>query len=361
MEKALIALGGVRGDPKRLKEYRMPEPILIWGAGAIGATVGAALKRAGRNVTFVDVVAEHVAAIRDPARGLRITGPVDPMTIVAPAFTPAELSGRWRRIYLAVKAHHTEEAVRMLAPHLAEDGHVVSLQNGLCESIIAGVVGAERTVGAFINFGADWIGPGEVHYGNRAAFVVGELDGRTTPRLDEILAEVKLFEPDAIQTDDIGSYLWGKLAYGSLLFAQGVGELGIADCLERPELLPLWRGLASEVLAVARAEGVAARGFNGFDPAAFQPDSPDEAARRSVAAMVAFNRPNAKTHSGIWRDLAVRKRRTEVDAQLAPIVALGAGHGIACPKLAALVATIHDIEDGKRAMSDANLDELVRI
>ncbi|CAM5761572.1 ketopantoate reductase family protein [Bosea minatitlanensis] len=338
----------------------MSEPILIWGAGAIGATFGAALKRAGRDVTFVDLVEDHVAAIRDPARGLRITGPVDPMTVVAPAFIPAGLSGRWRRIYLAVKAHHTEEAARALAPHLADDGHVVSLQNGLCESLIAGVVGAERTVGAFINFGADWIGPGEVHYGNRAAFVVGEVDGRITPRLEEILAEAKLFEPDAILTEDIGSYLWGKLAYGSLLFAQGVGELGIADCLARPELLPLWRGLATEVLAVAKAEGVTARGFNGFDPAAFQADSTEEAARRSVAAMVAFNRPNAKTHSGIWRDLAIRKRRTEVDAQLAPIVALGAKHGIACPKLTALVETIHAIEDGKRPMSDANLDEMVR-
>ncbi|WP_204327610.1 hypothetical protein, partial [Stenotrophomonas maltophilia] len=75
-----------------------------------------------------------------------------------------------------------------------------------------------------------------------------------------LLEEVRLFEPDAIQSDDVGSYLWGKLAYGSLLFAQGIGQLGIADCLGRPELLPLWRGLATEVLRVARAEGVTPRG-----------------------------------------------------------------------------------------------------
>lgn len=336
------------------------EPILIWGAGAIGGTVGATLKRAGSDVTFVDIVADHVAAIRDPARGLAITGPVDPMTVTAPAFTPAELTGTWKRIVLAVKAHHTAEATRALLPHLAPDGYVLSLQNGLCEPIIAGIVGAERTVGAFINFGADWIGPGEIHYGNRAAFVIGELDGKVTPRLEALLAEVRLFEPDAIITDDVGSYLWGKLAYGSLLFAQGVGQLGIADCLARPELLPLWRGLATEVLSVARAEGVTPRGFNGFDPAAFQPASSEAAAAASVAAMVAFNRPNAKTHSGIWRDLAVRRRRTEVDVQLAPVVALGLRHGIACPKLAALVAMIHEIEDGKRAMTDDNLNELVR-
>ena len=51
--------------------------------------------------------------------------------------------------------------------------------------------------------------------------------------------------------------------------------------------------------------------------------------------MVAHNRRSAKTHSGIWRDLAIRKRKTEVDAQLGPVVEIGARHGIATPITAA--------------------------
>jgi 2-dehydropantoate 2-reductase len=336
------------------------EPILIWGAGAIGGTVGATLKRAGQDVTFVDIVHDHVAVIRDPARGLKITGPVDPMVVTAPAFTPDKLKGTWKRIFLAVKAHHTDAAARALLPHLAEDGYVVSLQNGLCEDIIADVVGKQRTMGAFINFGADWIGPGEIMYGNRAAVVVGEIDGRITPRLKELHALMQIFEPDAILTEDIWSYLWGKLGYAALLFAQGICELGIADTLARPELLPLWRDLAGEVMDVARAEGVRPRGFNGFDPDAFGRAAVEEKAVSSVAAMVAFNRPNAKTHSGIWRDLAVRKRRTEVDMQLVPIVAVGRSRGITCAKLAGLIAMIHEVEGGKRGLSDRNLEELLQ-
>ena len=38
-------------------------PILIWGAGAIGGTIGAYLIRAGVPVRFVDVDADHVAAL----------------------------------------------------------------------------------------------------------------------------------------------------------------------------------------------------------------------------------------------------------------------------------------------------------
>ena len=338
----------------------MDRDILVWGAGAIGGTVGAYLKRSGRDVTFVDIDAPHVAAIRDPARGLVITGPIDTFRVVAPSAMPAEVEGRWKRIFLAVKAHHTREACQALAPHLAPDGYVLSLQNGLCERIIAGVVGPERCVGAFVNFGADWLGPGEIIYANRGAVVLGEIDGKMTERLAKLHEEMRLFEQDAITTERIWSYLWGKLGYGSLLFAQAVGQLGIAVCLARPDLLPLWRRLAGEAVAVALAEGVEPLGFNGYDPNAFRPGASEEAARASVAAMVAFNRPNAKTHSGVWRDLAIRKRRTEVDVQIAPIAEIGATHAIACPAVKALVAMIHEIEDGKRPLSDDNLLELAR-
>ena len=334
--------------------------ILIWGAGAIGGTVGAFLVRAGYNVTFVDIVSDHVAAIRDPQRGLRITGPIDSFTVTAPAITPDQVQGTWQRVFLAVKSQDTAAASRALKPFLADDGYVLSLQNGLCESFIAAEVGPERTVGAFVNFGADWIEPGEILFGNRAAVVVGELDGRITPRLQTLHDDLRHFEPDAIVTDDIASYLWGKLGYGSLLIAQAVGQLGIADCLAREELLPLWRNIAGEVMTVAAAEQVTPQGFNGFSPEAFTAGASEADARASVAAMVAFNRPNAKTHSGIWRDLAIRKRRTEVDMMLGAVVAAGARHDIACPKLAGLIAMIHEIEDGKRPMTDDNLLELMR-
>ena len=337
----------------------MPSRILVWGAGAIGGTVGAYLARAGHDITFVDVVAEHVHAIRRD--GLRITGPIETFTAHASgAFEPDELTGLWSHVYLAVKSQHTMDAVRALRAHLAPDGYVLSLQNGLCELQIAEVVGRARTMGAFVNFGADWIGPGEIMYGNRGAVVLGELDGARTGRLADLHRVIQAFEPDAIITDQIFSYLWGKLAYGSLLFAQALGQASIADCLARPELLPLWRKLGSQAVAVALAERVEPLGFNGFDPEAFRPNATEHAARRTIDDMVAFNRPNAKTHSGVWRDLAVRKRRTEVDFMILPIVQIGERHGTPCPTLRRLVEMIHEVEDGTRLLANSNLTELMR-
>ncbi|MCV4784814.1 ketopantoate reductase family protein, partial [Escherichia coli] len=85
-----------------------------------------------------------------------------------------------------VKAHHTKEAVAQLERHLGAHGFVVSAQNGLNELEIAEAVGRERTVGCFVNFGADYLRPGLVHYGGRGAVVVGELDGEITPRLEAL-------------------------------------------------------------------------------------------------------------------------------------------------------------------------------
>ena len=334
-----------------------PQRILIWGAGAIGGTAGAYLKRAGHDISFVDVVPEHVQAIR--TTGLVITGPVDQFTVVAPAFLPDEVAGTWDMIFLAVKAQHTEAATRALMPHLSQDGFVLSLQNGLCETIIERIVGRDRVVGAFINYSTDWIAPGEVMFGSRGAVVLGELHGRITPRLVALHALLSEFEPGAITTDNIWGYLWGKLGYGAMLFAQALGAKGIADCLARPEMMPVWRAIGREVNEVTLAEGVTPMGFNGYDPNAFMPNAPRELAERAVAELVVFNRPSAKTHSGIWRDLFVRHRRTEVDVQIKPIADIGAKHGIATPTITKLVALIHEIEDGKRVMSDDNLLELI--
>jgi 2-dehydropantoate 2-reductase len=74
--------------------------------------------------------------------------------------------------------------------------------------------------------------------------------------------------------------------------------------------------------------------------------------------MARFNQGSAKTHSGIWRDLAVRKRKTEVDPQLGPIVTLGAEVGVPTPLTARLIELIHDIEDGRRPQSHTTLDAL---
>ena len=330
--------------------------IAVWGAGAIGGTVGAYLARAGHDILFVDQDAGHVAALN--AHGLHIEGPIEDFTVPARAALPGDVAGQFDRILLCVKAHHTEAAARALAPHLAAEGYVVSLQNGLNELVIADIVGRERTVGAFVNFGADYMSPGVVNFSGRGAVVLGELDGATTPRLTALHKLMQVFEPNAIITDNIMGYLWGKLGYGAILFATALTNASICEALAAPDAQPLLATIAGEAVAVADALHITPLGFNGYDPAAFRVGGAGQAA--SFDAMVVHNAKSAKTHSGIWRDLAIRRRTTEADAQLGPIVTFGAQHGVKTPGVAGLIAMVHEIEAGTRKLDWTNLAELSR-
>ena len=337
---------------------RLPagQRILIWGAGTIGGVAGAYLHRAGYDVTLVDSNVAHVAAICDG--GLALEGPVDTFTARVAVLLPHEVTAEWPCVLLAVKAQHTDTACAMLAPHLRADGCVVSLQNGLCVERVSAALGPGRTLAAFVNYAGDWLSPGRLRFGARGAVMVGELDGADTPRLRALVRALRDFEPRTEATSRINAYLWGKLCFTVLLVAQALGQAAIVDCLARPGLLPLWRCLTGEVVAVANAHGVEPLGFDGVDPAAFASAASIDAARRSIRDIVEYNRGGAKTHSGYWRDLAIHKRKTEAPAQLQPVIDIGRRHGIDCVALRALLVRVREVEDGARVQSDALLAEL---
>ncbi len=335
------------------------DQVLIWGAGAIGGTVACYLGRAGVDIRAVDINGDHVQAVRE--RGLAIVGPIDTFKQPFNISTPGDLVGVWKTIFLCTKALHTETAARQLLPHLAADGVVVSLQNGFNELMIAQIVGRERTMGAFINFGADVLEPGVVHFGGRGAVVVGELDGSQTERLGRVHRTLLHFEPGAMTTDNIWGYLWGKMGYGALLFASALTPSSIVDVLDSRDVRPVLTALAREVMLVAAAEGVMPMSFNGYDPAAFGANGTAAVIDASFDAMVAFNRRSAKTHTGVWRDIAIHHRKTECEAQFAPVVNLARRHDIAVPYVEGLIALMQEVESGACPQALDNLHRLAKI
>ena len=328
----------------------MTESILGWGGGAIGGTIAAYWARAGIDVLLVDIESDHVTTCR--RRGLEISGPVDEFVVRIPAVRPDEVLGRFSRVLLAVKAQHTRAAIEMIRPHLTADGFVVSAQNGLNELTISEVVGKGATIGALVNFGADWHGPGQGLFGNRGAVVVGEIDGTVGGRTEEMHQRLQVFEPEAVLTDNIWGYLWGKLAYGAMLFATAINNDSMADNFANPSRSELWVAIGREVMGLATKRGIQPVGFNGFNPMAYLPGASDLEAQASIEEMAEFNRGSAKTHSGIWRDLAVRKRKTEVTEQLGVLVKLANEVEYDVPLITTIIDLIHDIEDGVRDMSD---------
>ena len=306
--------------------------LTIIGAGAIGGTIGAHLIRAGHDVLLCDADPEHVAAIN--SAGLTIEGPVESFTVPATAVTPDCLPGGLDRVAIAVKSHHTREAAKLLRGRLGPDGYVVSFQNGLNADAIAAQAGRDRVLASFVNIPADVIAPGRIMQGHVGMVRIGEPYAQViTPRVAELAQAV----PYAVATGNIMGFLWAKQAYGAMLFAGAVSPLPIADTFEDPRWRPLMTAVAREVLsqATARPEPI-----DGFDPGDLE---------GSFASLVAFNRGSAKSHSGIYRDLVVRKRKTEVDGQLA---------GLRGPLTGYIAELVRAIESGQRRCEVANLELL---
>jgi 2-dehydropantoate 2-reductase len=305
---------------------------VVLGCGAIGGTVAAGLVRDGHDVLVCDADPAVVAAISE--RGLTIEGPVENFTVQVPAVLPADLPERLDGpVLVAVKSQHTGAAAAVLAGRVRGDGFVVSLQNGLNAEQLAEAVGPSRVVEAFVNFGADVTAPGVVLRGSRETFMIGEIGGTVSERVRALAADIA----DAEVTEHIMGYLWGKEAYGAMLAAIAVSDLSIADGLEDPAYAPLLVAVAREVLDQAP---VTPMPFDGFDP---------DDLEGSLAPLVAFNRRSAKTHSGIYRDLMVRRRPTEVPAHLG---------GLEGPMLRRVVELITEIEQGRRTCERRGLDLL---
>ncbi len=305
---------------------------IVLGCGAIGGTVAAGLVRDGHDVLVCDSDPAVVAAVS--SAGLRIEGPVEQFTARPKAVLPADLPGQIDGpVLVAVKAHHTQAAAAELAGRLSGDGFAVSLQNGLTAQVLAAALGPERVVEAVVNFGADVLEPGVILRGNRGTFLLGELDGTVSARVSALAADIA----DASATTSVLGYTWGKEAYGATLFATAVSDLPIYAVFDDPAFRPLLLAIAAEVLAQAPVRPLP---LDGFDPGDLD---------GSLARLADFNRTSAKTHSGVYRDLAIRHRPTEVRAILGPL------DGFLVARIRELIEAI---ERGERTCCRENLELL---
>lgn len=333
-----------------------PQPV-IYGAGAIGGLIGAYTQRAGNDVLLVDKAADHVASMN--RHGLHVFGNHGDFTVPVTAATPDALPDDLDIVLLAVKGQDTDAALDVIAPKLAPTGSIVSLQNGLNESVIARRIGPDRVIGAFVNFPADYKGPGQILEGAGGNVYLGELDGRSSERLQRIAALVSPAKPVVI-TDNILGYLWAKQAYASLAFATALVDAPIGDVLDSERNKRVCIALSREAIAVGTALGHRLETFSDFDPSLYDPQNRDELQRTfdSLQDYGDRTRGSAKNHTGIWHDLVVRRRKTEVEPILGEMVRQGQSLGVDVRLNETLVRMIHEIEDGRRQMGWHNFDDL---
>lgn len=325
----------------------------VVGGGAIGGTLAAHLALAGCPVQIVDTDTAHVAAIRQ--HGLRIDSPGETLETHIPAFIPDDAPDELGAVLLAVKSQATAAAMRWIAPRLRADGYVASMQNGLNEANIAKHVGRDRTLIAFVDLFADLVEPGVVKDGGIGTIAVGEFAGGTSSRVRE-LADALSHWGKPIVSDNVSGFLWSKLAFGAMLTASSFIDKDMSTVISENRT-PMLK-LAREVFAISDALGLQLESFD-----AFAPDDYRESARASTVdgafdSLCEWLAGQTKTRSGIWRDINVRRRPTEVPAHYEPVLHIAEAHRVAVPRLQTMVEVIRELERQEAVMGDHLLERI---
>jgi len=322
----------------------------VVGAGGIGCAIGARLAQ-HHPLIFVDSWHENVDAMR--RSGLTVDYPdgqvhVEPirawhLTEMGQINDPPEV------VLLAVKSYQTAEIVTSLLPYLTETSPVVSLQNCINEDTIASIVGPNRTIGAMVRFDGALKGPGHGSATRKERrLVIGQLDGRITPRLQEIGAVLSQSVPTDL-SDNIWRELWSKLVRNTEVNAVAViGGLGMGQIVTDPTARRLAIALGMETVKVALRLGIELdpTELDGPVSAYLQPlGSPEVNGLEEHFRKMFEAYPQVK--ASMLQDVE-KGRPTEIDFMNGHVVKKGAELGIPTPLNAEMVRLVKEVEAGKR-------------
>ena len=301
--------------------------IYMIGAGAMGGVYGGLLQRAGYDAVLIDPRADQIEAIR--TSGLVIEGVRGRHVVQLPAHTRPDGLPPGELAILFTDANSTSEGARAAARLLRPEGCALTLQNGIgnVESMVA-ELGKERVIaGVSMNSAAN-PAPGRVAYTNSGMTSLGELDGRTTPRVQQVAAMLNKAEiPTEIVADPM-SWIWSKFVHNCCVNAlAAVTGLRSGEIYRTPEVSALQDRVIDEVLAVVERKGIK---LQDADP------------RKKIKehCRVRYNKPSMMQH-------IEHGRRTEIDALNGALVREAKALGIPTPYNEAIVAIVKGLEKSR--------------
>jgi len=314
--------------------------ICIFGAGAIGGYLAAALHEAGAEVSLV-ARGPHLEAIRAEGLGLEKDGTTTRYHLLA-SDRPADL-GPQDYVVLAIKAHTIAMIIDDLMPLLGPDTAVVPAVNGLpwwyfhkartgtvldekpLQSVDPGgrvwaEIGPERAIGCVVYPACEIAAPGLVRHLDGDRFTLGEPSMEQSERvktLSSLMIAGGLKAPQKPRIrDEIWVKLWGNCSFNPVSALTGATLDAIGS---DPESRALVHAIMTEVKTVGEAVGV-------------RFSVPIEK-RIDGAAAIIGHKPSTRQDIEAGRPL-------EIDPLVTAVLELAAGLGIETPTLAHVSALL---------------------
>jgi 2-dehydropantoate 2-reductase len=303
--------------------------IAVIGAGGVGGAFGAALAKAGGDVTFVARGA-HLAAMR--SEGLRIEGDRG-TTVISPCQATDDPSsiGPVDIVLFCVKLWDVERAGEAIRPLIGPETAVIPVQNGVdAPERLAGVIGTDAVMGGTVGISATIASPGVIRQTGTFMFMTfGELDGHTSPRSERFLALCQKAGFQATLTDSIETAIWMKfILLTAMSGGTAITRLPIGKLRDDPEIFSMFEGIMRETDAVGRAKGV---------------KLPDGAVDKLLAGM----RGNPPTMMASMAHDLLRGNRLELPWLAGKVVELGKSLNVPTPVNATIYSALKAYANGK--------------
>jgi 2-dehydropantoate 2-reductase len=231
--------------------------IAVVGAGGVGGGFGAALAKAGADVTFIARGA-HLAAMK--STGLKIEGGRGETHLVPTQATDdPKTVGPVDYVLFCVKLWDVESAGEHIKPLVGPSTAVIPLQNGIdAPERLAPILGKQAVMGGVAQISASIVAPGVIRQvGTFMRLLFGELDGSPSARGEALRAMCAKAGFDVTLSDQIVTELWMKfilLATNASVVA--VARQPIGKLRDDPDMQPQFVAAYNEVIAVGKARGV---------------------------------------------------------------------------------------------------------
>lgn len=327
--------------------------VAIYGAGAMGTVLGAFVTKNGGSPDLITRNAAHVAALKKG--GAHITGAVD-FTVPVSALLPDEMEGEYDVIFLMTKQRANKEILQFLLPHLKSDGIVCTTQNGLPEPSVAAVVGEERCCGCAVSWGATFVGGGEAKLTTRPdglEFALGTMynNGEKLGAVQSVLSRMGKV---TIESNFVGAR-WSKLAINCAFSGlSAVTGMTFGQICDDRYARKVAQSILKESFDIAVACGIRPAKVQGHDVAKIL--GYKTAFKRLISYLlipIAMKKHRALV-SGMYYDLKAGKK-CEIDL----VCGVVSDYGVRVCRPAILNGAVqkiaHEIEDGSRGISPANL------
>ncbi len=326
----------------------------IYGAGSLGTILGAFISRNGGRIDLINHNEKHIAALRE--HGAHVIGTLD-FTQKVSALTDKEMSGVYDIIFLMTKQQNNAATVNFLKDYLAEDGVIVTLQNGLPEPQIAEIVGEDRVLGCTVAWGATMQGPGVCELTSSPdslTFSLGSAFKGKGNHFEEVKALLEKMGPVDVDENFIGTR-WSKLLINAAFSGMST-VLGctFGDAAGPKDSRRIVQRIIKECIDVCDASGIRIEPVQGKDIVKLLDY------RNSFKKAVSFFiipiaiRKHALLKASMLQDIE-RGKKTEVDSINGAVCAQGRKVGVPTPCNDKVVEIIHLIENGDLKADRSNL------